>query len=122
MGNGTMIFTTGHLLALPTLLLLKIIGSEIFRFLIPVYATIMVLTHLVPFRILLPIGTMNIDDGRAFTRGINGYKSTNITGGYQITLLGFTGITIDVPSIEELNLGRFIFISGFGLSVKSKTD
>ena len=110
-GRGLMIFTVGYILA-------ALAGNGIVLSPI-IYLTIMVLTHLVPLRILLPVGVLAMDEGTISTLGLNGFqtqKTSNET--IAINLVGFTGIVINIP-FSNSDSGPFLFLSGFSLMAKN---
>ena len=116
-GKGFMLFTIGVLLTLPTLLLLDLFGQGIFSLLIPLYVIIAIITHAIPFRILLPVGIINLDYGSISTRGINGHQQINATNqSVTATLIGFTGITINIPFGQDEG---FTFVAGFSILARA---
>lgn len=117
-GEGLMIFTIGSLLIVPTLILMSILGTEILQILIPIYVGILLLTHMIPFRILLPIGIITMDKGNISTVGLSGSQNMEVNySSVQLQLAGFTGITINIPTEES---GGFLFVSGFSILAKAK--
>jgi len=115
-GEGLMIFTIGALLTLPTLVLISIFGGEILSLLIPIYVVILVLTHLIPVRVLLPIGIITMDSGNITTVGLSGNQNMEVNSpSVQLQLAGFTGITINIPTGES---GGFLFVSGISILAK----
>lgn len=117
-GSGTLFFTIGILLMIPTLILISIFGSEILNILIPLYVLIMVATHLIPFRVMLPIGSMILDEGNVSAIGISGSQHITVEdGSVQVNMIGFTGITINIASNNQTD--GFLFVSGFSLSAFS---
>ncbi|RLF29563.1 MAG: hypothetical protein DRN05_01495 [Thermoplasmata archaeon] len=104
-GEGMLIFTIGAILGL--------LASNGIILPIPIYIIILFLTHVVPFRIALPIGILTIEKGSISTIGIEGLRkietiNTSITG----FVCGFNGLTINIPSVDG---NWFLFISGFAL-------
>ncbi|HEC81464.1 MAG TPA: hypothetical protein ENI42_03445 [Thermoplasmatales archaeon] len=104
-GRGLMFFTIGHIL-----LVLASMGL-----ILPIqfYLLILILTHLIPLRVLLPIGSISLEEGKISTFGLGGFQTVeavNETVG--VTLLGFTGVTINIPFGETQG---FLFVSGFSL-------
>jgi hypothetical protein len=88
----------------------------IFFALLPIYVMIMLLTHVVPFRILMPKGICRMDDGKMTSIGLKGVKTVEATSSNESVMLNlsfFTGITISWP-IEDNNI---LFVSGFAVSV-----
>lgn len=85
--------------------------------LLPLALTVMILTNLIPFRILAPIGAFALRNGSISCLGLNGFQRvTPGAEGYGVNLSGFTGITINIPPIN--NRSAFLFISGFALKAE----
>ena len=83
----------------------------------------MVATHVIPLRIMLPIGSVSLKQGSISSIGLGGYgKLTTDNNSIQTTLVGFTGLTIHIPfgDSEESDLGGFLFVSGFSAIAYSK--
>jgi hypothetical protein len=115
-GEGMMIFTIGAMLMLPTLILVSIFGGDILKILLPIYVGIFFLTHIIPARIMLPIGIVTIDSGSISMMGTSGSQKINVnTSSSTIYLAGFSGITINIPSGET---GGFLFVSGFSFHAR----
>jgi len=76
-GQGTIFFTIATLFLIPTLLLVQLFGAEILNFLIPIYLAIFVATHIIPFRVMLPIGNIILDEGSITATGINGHPQVS---------------------------------------------
>ncbi len=122
-GQGMMIFTIGAILSILFFALLSLFGLGIISVLIPFYIMVMVATHVIPFRFMLPIGSITLRQGSISTLGLGGYeKMTTDNNSVQTTLLGFTGITINIPFGEESDLGGFLFVSGFSTITYSKYE
>jgi len=122
-GQGMMIFTIGAILSILFFALLSLFGLGIISVLIPFYIMVMVATHVIPFRFMLPIGSVTLRQGSISTLGLGGYeKMTTDNNSVQTTLLGFTGITINIPFGEESDLGGFLFVSGFSTITYSKYE
>ena len=122
-GTGMVIYTIGNLLLIPTFLLIDIFGTEIIGILMYVYILIMFYTHLVPFRLGMPIATINMDNGTISARGLRGPQNVIVNDtnpSHQVKVLGFTGLTINIPSANNGNLDGFMFISGFAIYAKSQ--
>lgn len=80
------------------------------------YTPVMLVTHLIPFRIAMPHGQVRLDSG---TMTING---ENVPPPATVNLTGFTGITISTPptsSDEEENNddGGFLFVKGIARNI-----
>jgi hypothetical protein len=116
-----MFFTIGLSLFVPTMVLISIFGEDVLRILIPIYYLIMIITHIIPFRMGLPAGMLLIKGGTASATGLNGHQRVEIENSSQITIIGFTGITISIPFIDtpadEYN--GFMFVSGFSLIART---
>lgn len=111
-GSGLMIFTIGFLLIIPTLLLVSIFGFDIFNLLLPLLLLVLFATHIIPFRVLLPIGGIILEEGSISAVGLAGSQQITVDApSAQVNLIGFTGITINIPS-NNLTQG-FLFVSGF---------
>lgn len=118
-GTGLLVFTIGVLLIIPTLLLISIFGFDVLKVLLPVLLVIMLVTHLIPFRVLLPIGVIILEEGRVSTVGSAGSQQITVEApSVQVNLLGFTGITINIPSTNMTQ--GFLFVSGFSLYASSQ--
>ena len=86
---------------------------------LPIALTIVLLTSLVPFRILMPRGLVQMENGRMSTLGLNGFK--RITIEEEITTVNlslFTGISISIPGNNETGRDAFVFASGFAFAVE----
>ena len=106
-GDGLMLFTIGHILYL--------LAKN--GFVLPgvIYVLILMLTHIIPFRILLPIGAIDINSGSISILGLNGYMHLTTTDKtIVLSLIGFTGLVINFPVNTDL---VFLFVSGFSLIV-----
>ena len=95
-GQGTLLFTIATLRLIPTLILVQLLGTNILTLLIPLYLAIFAIAHIIPLRILLPIGTVLIDESIVTTIGTNGRRTLNVNETTeQLTLGGFTGVTLN---------------------------
>jgi hypothetical protein len=122
-GQGTLIFTIGLILGILFFVLLSKFGFGVISVLIPFYIMVMVATHVIPLRIMLPIGSVSLKQGSISSIGLGGYgKLTTDNNSIQTTLVGFTGLTIHIPfgDSEESDLGGFLFVSGFSAIAYSK--
>jgi hypothetical protein len=107
-GEGLMIFTLGVFTTV--LALLGIVFPEIF------YSIMFNVTHLRPFRILLPLGIMIFQNGSISTRGLSGHRSLTVGNeSIPVVLVGFSGITINMIWGEN----PLLFVSGFSMIVKN---
>lgn len=85
--------------------------------LLPLAVTVMVLTNLIPFRIFAPIGAFALKNGSISCFGLDGFQRVKVGAeGYGVNLTGFTGITLNIPPIN--NRSAFLFISGFALKAE----
>ena len=85
--------------------------------LLPLAITVMLLTNLIPFRILAPTGAMALRNGTISCLGLNGFQRVKVGAeAYGVNLSGFTGLTINIPPIN--NRTAFLFISGFALKAE----
>jgi hypothetical protein len=85
--------------------------------LLPLGITMMLLTNLIPFRILAPTGAFALKNGTISCLGLNGFQRVKVGAeGYGVNLSGFTGLTINIPPIN--NRTAFLFISGFALKAE----
>jgi hypothetical protein len=87
----------------------------LFIALMPFYAIGMLMTHIVPFRILMPKGVCRLDAGRVTSIGLKGHKKAIPDNNESIMLnvSGFTGITISWPAENN----SFLFVSGIAVRV-----
>jgi hypothetical protein len=87
--------------------------------LLPLAIVMMFLTNLIPFRILAPTGAMSLRNGTISCLGLNGFQREKVgVEGYGVNLSWFTGITINIPPIN--NRTAFLFISGFALKAEGQ--
>ena len=85
--------------------------------LIPFFVIIYLLTHLIPFRILMPYGTVVLKNGSMSTLGLQGFKRVVVGDEYyQVNVSWFTGITLNFIGGETL--AGFLFMSGIAAVVK----
>jgi len=93
------------------------------------YVPVMLVTHLIPFRILMPFALVELDKGNMNSIGMMGSKSVSVSEGedpFTCSLNFFTGLTISFPKIsindEEENEDEgspFLFALGFAGSVEN---
>jgi hypothetical protein len=85
--------------------------------LLPLLVLTLVITDLIPFRILAPYGSIALQNGTISSTGTEGHKKVDVGATpCDVNLSGFTGITINIPSSN--NNKPFLFVSGFALSVE----
>jgi len=85
--------------------------------LLPFFVIIYLLTHLIPFRILMPYGTVVLKNGSMSTLGLQGFKRVVVGDEYyQVNVSWFTGITLNFIGGESL--AGFLFMSGIAAKVK----
>jgi uncharacterized membrane protein len=85
--------------------------------LLPFLAIIYLFTHLIPFRILMPIGIVSIVNGSMSSLGLQGYKRVVVGAeDYTVNISWFTGATVNF--IGSGSLAGFLFVSGFAGGVK----
>ena len=89
--------------------------------LIPFFVIIYLLTHLIPFRILMPYGTVVLKNGSMSTLGLQGFKRVVVGDEYyQVNVSWFTGITLNF--IGKESLAGFLFMSGIAVEVKETVE
>jgi len=92
-----------------------IAGLILLLALLPFLVLVMLFTHLIPFRILMPIGVVTMQQGKMSSLGLGGFKRIEVdTEPVSVNLSWFTGITINIPFSEK----PFLFVSGIALEVK----
>jgi len=81
---------------------------------LPFYVLALILTHLVPFRIMMPLGFVELDDGKMTSIGLKGLKRAIAQNNESImaNVSWFSGLTINIPT-ENL----FLFMSGIAVKV-----
>jgi hypothetical protein len=85
--------------------------------LLPLLVLTMLLTDLIPFRIFAPTGAISVQNGTISCLGLNGFQRVKVGAeAYGVNLSGFTGITINIPPIN--NHKSFLFVSGFALKAE----
>jgi hypothetical protein len=86
---------------------------------LPFFVLTMVITNLIPFRILAPAGVLSVKNGTVSAIGINGAQKVTVgPEGYGVNLSGFTGITINIAPMN--NRSSFLFVSGIALKAEGK--
>ncbi|HIG99081.1 MAG TPA: hypothetical protein HA258_00730 [Thermoplasmata archaeon] len=96
------------------------IGAVIlYIILLPFIVFTMLFTDLIPLRIFSPSGVIALKNGTVSARGANGFQKLTVgEESYGVNLSGFTGITINIPPIN--NHKSFLFVSGFALKAEGK--
>jgi hypothetical protein len=84
---------------------------------LPLALTVIVLTSLIPFRILMPKGAIIMDEGSIFSIGLGGIKNLKVTENTVANISWFTGLSISIPGNNETGRDPFCFISGFAAQI-----
>jgi len=119
-GKGMMVFTLGLRVLQAIIEAANNAGSFlggliILLALLPFYVLIALMTHLIPFRILMPIGIIIMESGKMFSLGLDGFKSVTVEGEpYNVNISWFTGLTVNIPFSEN----PFLFVSGVAFKVE----
>lgn len=90
---------------------------------------VMIVTHLVPFRVMMSSAKIQLKNGNMWSQGTEGYKKVEASGEtIEADLSYFTGITISTLPIsvnddseEENEAKGFMFVSGFAFKVEPST-
>ncbi len=116
-----MIFTIGVLLMVPIMLIIAQ-APELLGLVMIICVAIMLATHVIPFRVGLPIGILTMSGGSVSAIGLSGAQHMDIpaNSSAQITVGGFSGITINIPGMEDSE--GFLFVSGFSLIAQGKAE
>ena len=87
---------------------------------IAIFAPIIILTYIVPFRMAMPVGMVRVENGSVSSFGTRGYKKVEVKENetFDVNISWFTGITINIPFGKSNESGNFLFVSGFALSVE----
>jgi len=86
---------------------------------LPLALTAVLLTSLIPFRILMPKGMVQMESGRISSIGLKGFKRVNVdTESVTVNLSLFTGLSISIPGNEDTGREAFVFATGFAISVE----
>jgi hypothetical protein len=89
--------------------------------LLPFLVITMLFTDLIPFRILAPYGAISLQNGTTSSLGLMGYKRVEVGATpCGVNLSWFTGITINIPSIN--NHKPFLFVSGIALKAEGQNE
>jgi len=124
-GRGTILFTLGVKMVEFITNAVKnassfIEGLAIIIVLLALFAPFLLVTYLVPFRIMMPVGVINMESGSISSFGLDGHKKVFVdeSNPLSVTVRGFSGITISIPSGQNNESNGFLFVSGFSLSVE----
>ena len=120
-GNGTLFFTLGIKMIESIENAMKntssLIEALVILFaLLPFFLIVFLLTHLIPFRILMPASMIIMNKGKISSVGLEGSKSVEVEEQTSVNISWFTGITINIPATE--NSEQFLFVSGVAAEVK----
>ncbi|HDO19874.1 MAG TPA: hypothetical protein ENG74_04015 [Thermoplasmatales archaeon] len=87
---------------------------------IAIFAPIIILTYIVPFRIAMPVGMVRVENGSVSSFGTRGYKKVEVEENetFDVNISWFTGITINIAFNKSNESGNFLFVSGFALAVE----
>ncbi|HUT00391.1 MAG TPA: hypothetical protein VMY59_08755 [Candidatus Thermoplasmatota archaeon] len=86
---------------------------------LPFFVLTMFFTNLIPFRILAPTGVLSLKNGTISALGLSGLQRITVGAEpYAVNLSGFTGITINIPPVN--NRTAFLFVSGFALKAEGR--
>lgn len=121
-GKGMLVSSIGLAVWLAFSRLLRNASSFIEAFIIiiiflPLALTVIVLTSLIPFRILMPKGAIIMDEGLIFSIGLRGIKNLKVTQNTVANISWFTGLSISIPGNNETGREPFCFISGFAAEI-----
>lgn len=87
---------------------------------VPLWVPVLIINHLIPFRIMMLKSAVSITDGKITTIGTQGMKQDQLTPSNPATvdLRLFTGITLTIPRLnsEQEVEDSFIFVSGLAAS------
>jgi hypothetical protein len=76
------------------------------------------INNVIPFRILMPLGSLGLSNGMVFDVGLQGVKRMTVNATeIGVNLSWFTGITIHVPPLNASGW-PFEFVSGFAAKVE----
>lgn len=105
-----------------------IIALVIFILLFVIFCLpVMLVTHLIPARIMMPSAKVQLKNGKMWSRGTEGFKKVETSGEtIEADLSYFTGITISTLPIsinkdseeDENEAKGFMFVSGFAFKVE----
>lgn len=94
-----------------------IVALIILLIFLPFFVLTMLFTNLIPFRILSPKGLLSLNNGTISALGTEGFQRVTVGAeSYAVNLSGFTGITINIPPINDRK--SFLFVSGFALKAE----
>jgi hypothetical protein len=121
-GEGFTLFTLGVVILRAMIGVMLNVSSPVGKLilmlvLLPLLISVMLFTDLIPFRILTPSGSVSLQNGTMSTTGLLGHKKLSVgIEPVNVNVSVFTGITINIPSINGHK--PFLFMSGFALGVK----
>ena len=84
---------------------------------LPLALVVILLTSLIPFRILMPRGAIVMDEGSILSVGLKGFKNLKVTENTVANISWFTGLSINIPGNNETGRDAFCFISGFAAEI-----
>jgi hypothetical protein len=86
--------------------------------LLPLVLIAILINDLIPFRILMPAGSLELTNGTVFSIGLLGLKHMKVGANpIGVNLSWFTGLTINIPPLSNQSK-PFMFISGFALKAE----
>jgi len=118
-GQGTILFTLGVRMWEAIVRAVEnasspLAGLILLLALFPLLVLVMLFTHLIPFRILMSQGVINMQQGRISSLGLMGFKRVIVdTEPVNVNVSWFTGLTINILFSEP----PFVFMSGFAVQV-----
>ncbi|UCD13566.1 MAG: hypothetical protein JSW60_08415 [Thermoplasmatales archaeon] len=118
-GSGVLLFPFGVMIWEAIVRIVKNASSPLAGFilllaLIPVLVMVMLVTHLVPFRILMSKGIINMQKGTISSLGLKGFKRLKVdTEPVNVNISWFSGITFNIPFTNN----SFLFVSGIAVRV-----
>lgn len=118
-GNGILLFPIGVMIWEAIVRIIKNASSGFAAFillisLLPILVMVMLVTHLVPFRILMSKGVITMRKGRISSLGLKGLKRLKVdTENVVANITWFSGITFNIP----FGNNSFLFVSGIAARV-----
>jgi hypothetical protein len=86
---------------------------------LPFLALAIIFSNLIPFRLFCPSGIVSVKNATVVTRGDLGEKKLDVgPDSINLNVTLFTGISINIPGLENRN--SFLFITGFASQVLLK--
>jgi hypothetical protein len=121
-GEGFILFSIGLLLT-PLIIALIINLLPLLGVIMLICLGILLITHAIPIRFFMPFGLVQMKKGTVSTLGLAGYQQKTLEAEESLTLgvAGFTGITINLPPLQEDSDG-FLFVSGISILTHGKTS